>query len=63
MYVHRFLSKAFNATMVRIGSKEVLVGESTTELDTKEFEEYVEIIRIWAITDLGLEIPLPNDEI
>jgi hypothetical protein len=34
---------------------------STTSLSTVEFEEYQEQIRIWASSDLGVYIPLPNE--
>jgi len=34
---------------------------STTELSTKEFEAYLDDVRIWAATDLGTVIPLPNE--
>lgn len=35
--------------------------KSTTELNTLEFEKYLDKIRIWAATDLGKTIPLPNE--
>lgn len=34
---------------------------STTELDTKEFSEYVEKIKLWAGEFLGLTIPEPGE--
>lgn len=34
---------------------------STTELGTQEFEDYVEMVRMWAATDLGVVVPLPNE--
>jgi hypothetical protein len=34
---------------------------STTQLKTNEFEDYLERIRRWAATDLGVYIPLPNE--
>ena len=38
-------------------------GKSTTGLNTAEFEEYLDNIRIWAINDLDCLIPLPNEVI
>ncbi len=37
------------------------VIQSTTDLDTKEFEEYIEEIRRFAIQELDVEIPTPNE--
>ena len=34
---------------------------STTALNTKAFEVYTEQIRVWAITDLGIRLMLPNE--
>lgn len=34
---------------------------STASLSTKEMEDYLEKIRVWTLTDLGLKIPLPNE--
>jgi len=37
------------------------VVKSTAELSTTEFEEYLDNIRTWALLDLGINIPLPNE--
>jgi len=42
-------------------SPEITKGGSTEALNTIEFEEYVERVRVWAATDLDLVIPLPNE--
>lgn len=34
---------------------------STAELSTIEAEEYYETIRAWALTEYGINIPLPNE--
>lgn len=34
---------------------------STTVLSTGEFERYLDDIRIWAATELGVVVPLPNE--
>lgn len=41
------------------GPLETLI--STTRLNTLEFEEYVEKIRIWAMTEQEIKIPLPGE--
>ena len=38
-------------------------GRSTKELNTAEYEEYLEKIRVWAINYLDCLIPLPNEVI
>ena len=35
--------------------------KSTTELDSKQFTQYIEEIRIFAATELGITIPNPED--
>ncbi len=34
---------------------------STARMNTKEFELYTEQIRIWALSDLGIRLMLPNE--
>jgi len=34
---------------------------STTQMNTKEFEQYCETIRIWALTDLSIRLRQPNE--
>jgi len=38
-------------------------GGSSKELNTAQYEEYLDKIRIWAINDLDCLIPLPNEVI
>ena len=38
-------------------------GHSTTELNTAEYEEFLENVRVWAINYLDCLIPLPNEVI
>jgi hypothetical protein len=54
---HKFLSY----TKVLSNNERVQVVQSTTDLDTKEFEDYMEDIRRFAIQELDIEIPLPNE--
>lgn len=46
--IHEEMKKRFNG------------GKSTTRLPTKEFNEYVSRVKIWAAEFLGLPIPDPN---
>lgn len=39
----------------------VQMARSTTSLSTAEFEEYVEKVRTWALTEHEVKIPLPNE--
>jgi len=39
----------------------VLYVQSTSRLNTKEFEMYVEKVRIWASTELNINLMLPNE--
>jgi len=34
---------------------------STKKLNTEKFEKYLSNIRIWATSELGIKIPLPNE--
>ena len=56
----KFLSEyemiSFNDNQIAINK----IG-STTALNTKEFEKYTEQIRVWALTDLGIRLMLPNE--
>ena len=56
----KFLSEyemiSFNDNQIAINK----IG-STTALNTKEFEQYTEQIRVWALTDLGIRLMLPNE--
>lgn len=42
-----------------IGDVETI--RSTASLSTKEFEAYLEKIRVWAATEMNIYIPLPNE--
>ena len=35
--------------------------KSTANLDTMEFEDYLERIRVWAAVDMNVRLPLPNE--
>lgn len=46
---------------ITLGNREVEVTKSTADLNTTEFEHYLERLRVWAQTELGIRIPLPNE--
>tara|TARA_R110000744_G_scaffold378850_1_gene495645 strand:+ start:24780 stop:25016 length:237 start_codon:yes stop_codon:yes gene_type:complete len=41
--------------------KHRFLSDSTKELDRDEFNNYLETIRCWAIQELNIKIPLPNE--
>ena len=49
--------------MISINDNQIAICKigSTTALNTKAFEVYTEQIRVWAITDLGIRLMLPNE--
>lgn len=59
--VHEILKAKFNYEILVIGAEELLKPLSTAKLDTKAFSEYIEKIRTWAASFLGLYIPDPGE--
>ena len=49
--------------MISINDNQIAINKigSTTALNTKAFEQYTEQIRVWALTDLGIRLMLPNE--
>lgn len=43
------------------GSDKLPLIGSTAELNKLQWEDLMEQVRIWALTDLGVKIPLPNE--
>jgi hypothetical protein len=41
--------------------KHTFIADKSKELDTKDFQRYCEEIRIWALTELGIRLMLPNE--
>lgn len=59
---HKFLKKSVWITNIEKGTvEEVVITQSTTELTTVEFENYLAKIRQWAGEELNCPIPLPNE--
>lgn len=65
MDLHEILKNKFLREVVcfqtKTGKQLEIVGRSTTELKTNEFEEYLAQVRAWAGAELGIAIPLPNE--
>jgi len=49
--------------MISCNDNQIVINKigSTTALNTKSFEQYTEQIRVWALTDLGIRLMLPNE--
>jgi len=58
--VHDILRGLFLSSEVKIAGKIVTVVKSTTDLNTKQFEDYLSEIRMWASKELSLFVPNPN---
>lgn len=56
----RFL-KSFKLIDTKLGMVEIEYVRSTSNLTTKEFEEYLSQVRIWASSELSVWIPEPNE--
>jgi len=60
--IHAVLKQKFlPAKTVVLKDEEIVIPESTAKLDTTQFEEYLESIRVWAARDLNFVIPSPNE--
>jgi len=60
--MHEILKQKFLSTRtVKIGNEEYSISDSSSTLNTTEFEDYLSKVRTWASQDLELLIPLPND--
>ena len=54
-------SSEWQSVMVKDKTIGLQVVKSSATLDTKAFEIYAEQIRIWALTELGIRLMLPNE--
>lgn len=58
--LHEYFKKKFNPVTFSMGSDEEVIGGSTRKLNTNQFYEYVERIRRFAETELGVSTPDPD---
>ena len=63
--MHDILKVKFASEWQSIEINEKQIGlqtvNSTARMNTKEFEIYADQIRIWALTELGIRLMLPNE--
>jgi len=63
--MHDILKVKFASEWTTIEIEDKTTGiqtlNSTARMNTAEFELYVEQIRIWALSDLGIRLMLPNE--
>jgi len=63
--MHDILKVKFSSEWQTIEVEDICVGvqtlNSTARKNTAEFELYVEQIRIWALSELGIRLMLPNE--
>ena len=63
--MHDTLKIKFSSEWQSIEINEKQIGlqkvNSTASMNTKDFEVYAEQIRIWALTELGIRLMLPNE--
>jgi hypothetical protein len=63
--LHDTLKVKFASEWQSIQIKDKTIGlqkiNSTAQMNSKEFEIYVDQIRIWALSELGIKLMLPNE--
>ena len=61
--LHIYFRSKFLGTTKDINGEVVEYTKSTTELSTIEMEDYLQKIRVFASSELGCFLPLPNETI
>jgi len=61
MEIHEALKSTLLPKEFEFATMKITSSRSTTSLNTSEFEEYLEKVRIWANQEFGVIIPLPNE--
>ncbi len=59
--VHEYLKAVHNYRIQAIGNKEIRIPQSTANLTTVEFQEYLDRVTRWAADFLALYIPEPGE--
>ena len=59
--MHQCLATMFLKRIIKIGEECIETYRSTAKLKTGEFEDYLQKIRIFASSELGIFVPLPNE--
>ena len=55
------MHSALKYKFLRKGACDIETVQSTTKMTTAQFEEYVETVRRWALTEWNVSVPLPNE--
>ena len=58
--LHFYFRQKFNLTTIFIGFDVVEVGKSTRNLTTQEFTEYLDKVKQFALNELDINLPEPN---
>ena len=53
--------KFLGTSQVEFSSEKITRINSTTKLNTTEMEDYMSQIRMWASSEMNIQIPLPNE--
>lgn len=60
--IHEYMKAKFlPRVFMKLGTEEQQLTKSTTTLSTFDFEEYLDHIRAFASTELGMHIPMPHE--
>lgn len=60
-YTEEEMHDALKYKFLRKGACDIETVQSTTKLNTAEFEEYLENVRRWAAIEYNVIVPLPNE--
>jgi hypothetical protein len=60
-YDENEMHDALKYKFLRRGAADLETVQSTTKINTAQFEEYLEKIRRWAVMEYNVSIPLPNE--
>lgn len=60
-YDENEMHDALKYKFLRKGAADLETVQSTTKMNTAEFEEYLEKVRRWAAMEYGVVVPLPNE--
>jgi hypothetical protein len=61
--LHEFFKGYFlGEKKIRVSGKEITTTNTTTDLDTKQFTDYMEKVKVFAAAELEIILPLPEDQ-
>lgn len=56
-----YYCKLFLSKVVKVGDRETMVYETSSKLDTRRMSEFLERIQADAASELGIQLPSPQD--